>query len=163
VDITSGIAIAGLTTALLGTLAVPGMTAHFTSKREAAARLDDRQHATYVDAITYAQLVEARLTALTEDPLYRTDQSIAQSPDALLIRAKLMLVAPADVIHAFDELTQAWEILRWNVNEDGFVGMQGDIAVFAANKRGDDVIRVATALKLFKSAVRPRDLGNLAE
>lgn len=80
VDTTPAIVIAGLVTALSGTLAVPFITDHFTSKREAASRVDERRHATYVDAITFVQLIEARLNDLTEDPLYRERRDILTCP-----------------------------------------------------------------------------------
>jgi hypothetical protein len=158
-DATAAIAIAGLTTALLGTLAVPLMQAHFTGKREAASRTDERRHATYVDAITYAQVAEERLHYLTEDPLYRSNRPLPETPDELMIRAKLVLVAPADVAHAFDELTRAWGILGWNLNENGPAEMDGNTPIYVAKSDDKDVVRVAAALTELKSALRPKALG----
>ncbi|OBF38157.1 hypothetical protein A5724_10540 [Mycobacterium sp. ACS1612] len=145
----------------MGTLTVPLLQNYFTGKREATARMDERRHATYVDAITYAQVVEERLDELTEDPLYRTHRPIRQTPDELMIRAKLLLVAPSGITRAFDDLTDAWKILSWNVNESGPVETYGDEAVFFAKRDDKDVIRVVEALNKLKDGLRPKRLGEL--
>jgi hypothetical protein len=77
------------------------------------------------------------------------------------IRAKLVLVALAGVTRAFDELTRAWEILSWNLNESGPVAVDGDHAVFAASEDDKDVVRITAALKHLKSAILPGELGAL--
>lgn len=158
---TMAIAVAGLATALLGTLAVPLITAYFASKRETAARTDERRYATYVDAITFAQLVEARLNEIAEDLLYRSHRKFPDLPDELMIRAKLVLVAPAGVTRAFDEVARAWEILGWNLKESGPVAVDGDDPVFFATEDDKDVVRLAGALKQLKSVIRPDELGEL--
>ncbi len=160
-DTTAAIAATGLATALLGTVAVPYITAYFASKRESVARIDERRYATYVDTITFAPLVEARLSDITEDPLYRSQRKIPDLPDELMIRAKLVLVAPANVTRAFDELTRAWDILTWNLNESGPVEVHGNTAIFFAAEDDKDVVRLAAALKQLKSAIRPNELGAL--
>jgi hypothetical protein len=144
---TEAIAILALTTALLGTLAVPLIQAYFTRKREAESRMDERRHATHIDAITYAQVIEAGVNYHTEDPLYRSHRPLPQAPDELMIRAKLVLVAPANVTRAFDELTHAWDIFSWNLNENGPAYMDGDIPIFVASGDDKDVVRVVAALK----------------
>ncbi|BBZ64906.1 hypothetical protein MINS_03350 [Mycolicibacterium insubricum] len=152
-DTTSAIAIAGLGTATIGTLAVPWLQNYFTRRREEAARLDERRYAAYVDAITYAQYVEVRVNNLTTEPYYRGSRSYAPHPDEILIRAKLHLVAPVEVSHAFDGLVEAWESVAWNVNE---VGPQGPDGEFFADKDQPDVVRLCAALEALKAAVRTK-------
>ncbi len=156
-DATSVIAIAGLATALLGTLTVPLLQSHFTGRRETGARMDERRHAAYIDAITYAQVVEERLTEFTEDPVTRTDRGTREKPDAAMIRAKLVLVAPSAVTLAFDEVVSAWDDLCWVLGEDG-PDAHGEYFV----KRDDrNVVRVAKALDALKGGVRSKSLGEL--
>ncbi|MGU3497730.1 hypothetical protein [Mycobacterium sp. C31M] len=160
-DASAVIAIAGLTTALLGTLTVPLLQSFFTNKRENALRLDERQHSAYIDAVTYAQIVAQRLEDLSEDPLTRSHRALRPTPDEVLIRAKLDLVAPTAVTQAFDELTRSWEILSWNLNEEGPSAVYGDEVVFHVAHDSPDVIRVVTAINRLKQELRPKKLGEL--
>ncbi|WP_396913238.1 hypothetical protein [Mycolicibacterium sp.] len=155
-DASSVIAVAGLTTALLGTLTVPLLQSYFTSRRERSARMDERRHTAYLDAITYAQIIEARLDDLTLDPLYRTTRPLPTAPDEVLIRAKLGLVAPSQVSSAFDELATAWDMLTWNITENGQQGSHGE---FMADEDDEDVVRVRAALVDLKAAVRSKSVG----
>jgi hypothetical protein len=76
-----------------------------------------------------------------------------------MIRARMFLVAPAPVARAFDDLTLAWEVLSWNVNEKGPDEMIGDVPIWHAERDDKDVVRVANALKRLKGETRPKALG----
>ncbi|MGJ6126308.1 hypothetical protein QN239_27405 [Mycolicibacterium sp. Y3] len=161
-DTTSAIAIAGLSTALLGTLTVPLLQSYFTSRRESGLRLDERRYDAYVDAISYAQIVEEKLTELTEDPVARTYRAARPTPDAVMIRAKLVLVAPTTVARAFDELAVAWDDLRWVLSQESPVRDYGDGDFeYFLERDHPNVVRVTAALNALRTGVRPKPLGDL--
>jgi uncharacterized iron-regulated protein len=158
-DLTSIIAVAGLATALLTALIVPLIQGRIDAKNATVKRLEEQQESTYVDAMAYVQTIEKRLDALLEDPLVSSGDLLPRVPDDFMIRARMFLVAPATVARAFDDLTLAWEVLSWNVNESGPDEMIGDIPIYRAKRDDEDVVRVANALKRLKSVIRPKVLG----
>ena len=112
-----------------------------------------------MDAMAYVQTIERRLDTLLEDPLVSSGDPLPRVPDDFMIRARMFLVAPAPVARAFDDLTLAWEVLSWNVNEKGPDEMIGDVPIWHAERDDKDVVRVANALKRLKGETRPKALG----
>jgi hypothetical protein len=136
----------GLIMTLLSGLGAPLIQGRVAAKNATAKRLEEQQESTYVEAVAYAQSIEKRLDELLEDPLLQSGDPLPPTPDDFMIRARMFLVAPAQVARAFDELTRAWEVLSWNVNENGPVDMIGNTAIFSAKRDDEDVVRVANAL-----------------
>ncbi|MFB1299082.1 hypothetical protein ACAG24_026605 [Mycobacterium sp. pW049] len=137
-------------TALFGTLAVPIIQGILTSKREARVRVEERRHAAYLDAMTFAQIVEETVDDLVEDPVYRSNRKLPEAPDRLLVRARLELVAPVGVTRAFDALTRAWDAFRFNLNEAGPIEVIGDEPTWQVSDDAEDVKRLRQALTTLK-------------
>jgi hypothetical protein len=151
-DATTIVSIVGLITTFLGGLCAPVVQGRVSAKNATAARLQEQRDATYADAILYAQIIEERLNDLQEDPLVRSQRSWPPTPDDLMIRARLFLVASDEVTTAFGRLVTAWEILSWALNESGPTGPHGE---FVASSHDPDVQNVTAALASLKSAIRP--------
>lgn len=160
-DATTIVAITGLATTFLTALIAPLIQGRITAKNATAKRIEEQQVATYVDAVAYAQSIEARLDELLEDPLLQSGEPLPPTPDDFMIRARMFLVAPASVARAFDELILAWKALSWNLNENGPVEVIGNIAIYSAKRDDQDVQRVINALNGLKSGIRPKALGRV--
>jgi hypothetical protein len=152
-DATTTVSVAGLITTLLGALAAPLIQGRMTAKNASAARVQEQREAAYADAILYAQIIEERLNDLQEDPLTRSERKRPPTPDDLLIRARLFLVAPDAVTTAFGQLITAWDNLSWTLSETGPTGPYG---MFEASSDDPNVQKVGAALESLKSTLRPK-------
>lgn len=144
------IAIISLVTALFGTLAVPIIQGVLTSKREQRLRTEERRFGAYIDAMIFAQVVEETVNDLVEDPNFRSNKKLPEAPDSVLTKARLNLVAHIGVTRAFDALTKAWEIFRFNLNEEGPVEVIGNEAIWKTSEEDKDVARLRKALQALK-------------
>lgn len=123
--------------------------------------MDERRYVAYVDAITYAQIVEEKLIELTEDPFVRTARQARDTPDAAMIRAKLVLVAPHDVAAAFDELVHAWDGLCWMLSNDGPTHFDAGYPEYVVEAGNSGAVQIFKVLEGLKTAVRAKTLGEL--
>jgi hypothetical protein len=118
-DATTIVSVTGMATTLLGALGAAVIQGRMATKNASTKGMDEQRDTTYVDAIIYAQMIDERLNGLLENPLTRSHRSRPPQPDDLMIRARLFLVAPNAMTKAFGNLTVAWEVLTWRLNEDG--------------------------------------------
>jgi hypothetical protein len=90
---------------------------------ERQQRLEDRQVALYVDLAEYAQDLEARLPAMTDE---LGVVSMPKRPEDLVnehrLDARVRVLAPEALHHAWTEFRKAEEYMRWegNENPDGY-------------------------------------------
>jgi hypothetical protein len=137
------VAIAGLIATTLTGLGVTFIQGRIAARNAVAGRLHEQRLSAYTDAMVHVQTVEGSLNEILEDPDLRSSPYGPEGPHRDLITARLRLIAPPSVIHAWQELTSAWDALMWNAEQDGPVNRRGD---YHLQGEDADVVRVQAAI-----------------
>lgn len=148
------IAIAGLAASTILGVAGPAIQAAFAAKNAAKDRLSVRRLAAY-DAMIYVQRVKLRVDDLVTHPDSRSGGQLRASPPTDETSARLRLLSP-DLVGTWDALVQEWEILSWNLTNDG-PGAHGE---FFADAAETQVVKVRTAITALEAALSNAAVAN---
>ncbi|MDQ7903070.1 hypothetical protein RB614_00860 [Phytohabitans sp. ZYX-F-186] len=151
VEATAIIAVAGLVTTTACALGVPFIQGRLAAQRERAMRLRDERLVVYTDAMFYMRAIQGRLDETVEDPDLQRSYTWPETPHQDLTTARLHLIAPEEVMRRWDELIHAWEVMTWNMEQDGPVNERGQ---YHASEDQADVKRVRRAIEGLTVALR---------
>jgi len=105
---------------LVTTAASPIFASRLVARDQKSAWQRDARAAIYTEAMAYAQTLESGLDAAIIPELGGWPRAEVKHAD--LITARMRLVATKSVFEAWQSLTQAWALFRWNV-QDEFPGL----------------------------------------
>jgi hypothetical protein len=115
-NMTTVVAVAGLVTTLLGSLAGPILQAQRVARYQDAAKLREMRVALYVEATTYVQSIEVSLDRIADPYPIRASQRVETSHRDH-ITPRLRLLAPSAVSVAWTNVLRCWDALDWEITE----------------------------------------------
>jgi hypothetical protein len=151
VDSTIVVAITGLAGAILavvGTLWGPTLQAKQTAEIARDARFDEQRTALYLDAITFAEDLSARLDRYS-DPMASASAHPANVARRGDIAARMQALAPKAVLDAWTNIAEADSDLAYRVDQDQSL-REGNML----DGRDPLVTGTVTAVEALRAAVR---------
>lgn len=103
-----------------------------------------------IDAVVYAESIKTALDELA-DPYGNSTGVRVPTVHTDLITARMRLIAPVELQEAWHELVRSYEVLAWNLNENGPTGPDGMWHLPATDP---DPVRVSAAITVIVSAAR---------